>query len=221
MSDTAPGAAAPVHQDRVLGLVRRDHVQRYSTLVVLILMFLVFSLGVDRFLTSQNLLNIAQQISMLTIVGAGLTFGFAAREMDLSVGYTVGMAGVLVPLLLVGGTALPLALLAGLAAGLAVGLINATLVTVIGIPSLIATLAMGSILFGINFLMTGGRAIYGEMRRLAARGVGILIASSDLLEIESVAHRVIPFVRQSPGPDIPAAEFSESTFITAISRAAA
>ena len=63
--------------------------------------------------------------------------------------------------------------------------------------------------------------IYGEMRRLVARGVGILIASSDLLEIESVAHRAIPFVRQSPGPDIPAAEFSESTFITAISRAAA
>ena len=43
--------------------------------IVIDLMFLLFSLTVDRFLTSQNLLNIAQQISMLTIVGAGLTFG--------------------------------------------------------------------------------------------------------------------------------------------------
>lgn len=63
--------------------------------------------------------------------------------------------------------------------------------------------------------------IYAEMRRLAAQGVGIVIASSDLLEIESVAHRVIPFVRQAPGPEIRADAFSESTFITAISGAAA
>lgn len=63
--------------------------------------------------------------------------------------------------------------------------------------------------------------IYAEMRRLAGQGVGIIIASSDLLEIESVAHRVIPFVRQGPGAEIHATDFSESTFITAISGAAA
>ncbi|PZQ95941.1 MAG: ABC transporter permease [Cereibacter sphaeroides] len=162
MSDlTTSGSAS--RPDTVLGFIRRDHVQRYSTLVVLVLMFLIFAVGVDRFLTPQNLLNIAQQISMLTIVGAGLTFGFAAREMDLSVGFTVGLAGVLVPLLLVNGVSLPLALLAGLGAGLVIGAVNAGLVTLIGIPSLIATLATGSILFGINFLMTGGRAIYGGL----------------------------------------------------------
>ena len=149
--------------DKILGPIRRDHLQRYSTLVVLMLMFAVFGLLVDKFLTPQNLLNIAQQISMLTIVGAGLTFGFAAREMDLSVGFSVGLAGVLVPLLLVKGVALPLALLAGLGAGLVVGAVNAGLVTLVGIPSLIATLSTGSILFGVNFLMTGGRAIYGGL----------------------------------------------------------
>ena len=83
--------------------------------------------------------------------------------MDLSVGFAVGLAGVLVPLLLVKGVALPLALLAGLGAGLVVGAVNAGLVTLVGIPSLIATLATGSILFGVNFLMTGGRAIYGGL----------------------------------------------------------
>lgn len=154
--------AVPAAEDRLFG-VRREQVQRYSTLVVLVLMFVVFALTVDRFLTAQNLLNIAQQISMLTIVGCGLTFGFAAREMDLSVGYTVGCAGILVPLLLVGGAPLPLALMAGLGAGVVIGAINAALVTLVGIPSLIATLATGSVIFGINFLMTGGRAIYGGL----------------------------------------------------------
>lgn len=143
--------------------VRSDFIQRYSTLGVLILMFIGFSLFVDRFLTPFNLTNILQQIAILTIVGSGLTIGFAAKEIDLSVGFTVGLSGILVPLLLTSGFSIAVALLAGLAAGVVVGLVNGFLITKVGIPSLIATLAMGSILFGINFLMTGGRAIYGGL----------------------------------------------------------
>ncbi|PKP74764.1 MAG: ABC transporter [Alphaproteobacteria bacterium HGW-Alphaproteobacteria-6] len=63
--------------------------------------------------------------------------------------------------------------------------------------------------------------IYAEMRRLAAAGMGIVIASSDLLEIESVAHRVIPFANQRPGAEIRGGAFSESSFIAAISGTAA
>jgi ribose transport system permease protein len=135
--------------------------QKYSTLVVLVVLFIGFSVATDRFFTSTNLVNILQQISMLTIVAVGLTFGFAAKEMDLSVGYVVGLAGLLCPLLMVAGTPIPLAILAALGAGLAVGLINSALVVGIGVPSLIATLAAGSILWGINFIISGGRAIYG------------------------------------------------------------
>ncbi len=142
---------------------KNDWLLRYSTLIVLAVMFLGFSLFVDRFFTVFNLSNILQQISILGIVGAGLTFGFAAREIDLSVGYTVGLAGILTPLLLVNDYGLFLAFSAAIGAGLLVGLINGLLVTKVGIPSLIATLATGSILFGINFLLTGGRAIYGGL----------------------------------------------------------
>lgn len=151
------------NDDRIFGFIRKGWIQKYSTIVALLVIFLVFSVGVNRFLTPLNLLNIVQQISMLTIVGAGLTFGFAAREMDLSVGYTVGLAGILVPLLLTWGVPLPIAALGGLGAGLVVGAINAGLVTLVGVPSLIATLAVGSIIFGINYMVTGGRAIYGNL----------------------------------------------------------
>lgn len=63
--------------------------------------------------------------------------------------------------------------------------------------------------------------IYAEMRRLAAQGVGILIASSDLIEVAELAHRVIPFVGQKPGPAIEAADFSEARFIQSMSGVAA
>ncbi|WP_448955446.1 ABC transporter permease [Labrys neptuniae] len=138
-------------------------IQKYSTLIVLAVIIAVFSLLSQRFLTLPNLVNILQQISMLTIVAIGLTFGFAAKEIDLSVGYVVGLAGLVVPLLLIAGVWWPLALAAGLGCGIAVGLVNAVLVVNIGVPSLIATLATGSILFGINFLMSGGRAVYGGL----------------------------------------------------------
>ena len=154
-ASAVPGAAPAVRF--------REWMRRYSTLLVLAVLFLGLSLFVDRFMTVFNLTNILQQIAILGIVGIGLTFGFAAREIDLSVGYTVGLAGILTPLLLVHGYPLPLAFAMTLAAGLIVGLVNGLLVTCVGIPSLIATLATGSILFGINFFVTEGRAIYGGL----------------------------------------------------------
>ncbi|MEP3845984.1 MAG: ABC transporter permease [Paracoccaceae bacterium] len=158
-ADTNTGATPQIEAPKIKG----DWMLRYSTLIVLAVMFCGFALFVDRFLTFFNLTNILQQISILGIVGAGLTFGFAAKEIDLSVGYTVGLAGILTPLLLVNGYGIPVAFAAAIGAGLLVGLVNGVLVTKVGIPSLIATLAMGSILFGANFLFTGGRAIYGGL----------------------------------------------------------
>lgn len=63
--------------------------------------------------------------------------------------------------------------------------------------------------------------IYGQIRRFAEAGVAILLASSDLLEIEQVTHRTIPFVDGRPGPAIPASAYSEETFIRAMAAAAA
>lgn len=65
------------------------------------------------------------------------------------------------------------------------------------------------------------REIYHHMRQLAAQGAAILIASSDLGEIAQLCTRAIPFVHGALQPTIPASEFSESRFITAISGATA
>ena len=105
MADTDTNLKAPAETPKLKG----DWVLRYSTLIVLAVIFCGFSLFVDRFLTFFNLTNILQQISILGIVGAGLTFGFAAKEIDLSVGFTVGLAGILTPLMLVNGYGIPVA----------------------------------------------------------------------------------------------------------------
>lgn len=139
--------------------------QKYGTMIVIVVVVVACSLANERFLTISNIMNIFQQISMLTIVASGLTFAFAAREMDLSVGYIVGFAGIVAPLLLVAGWPVWMAIALAFAGGLLIGLINAAVVVAIGVPSLIATLAVGSILFGVNFTISGGRAIYGGLPR--------------------------------------------------------
>lgn len=59
--------------------------------------------------------------------------------------------------------------------------------------------------------------IYAEMRRLAGEGVAILIASSDLIEIETVADRVVPFFDHRARQELERSQFSEAAFIAAMS----
>ncbi|MCF6343171.1 MAG: sugar ABC transporter ATP-binding protein [Devosiaceae bacterium] len=59
--------------------------------------------------------------------------------------------------------------------------------------------------------------IYRKIRALAKQGMGIIIASSDLLEIEHIAQRVVPFVNGFPSKEIFAEDFSEKRFISALS----
>ena len=58
--------------------------------------------------------------------------------------------------------------------------------------------------------------IHRILRGLASSGVGVVVVSSDLLEIEALADRVIPFFRGVPEETIPWRSFSEQTFVAAM-----
>lgn len=137
---------------------------RYGTTSSLVVIFVVLAVLSPQFLSAANLSNILIQISTLVIVAAGVTVVVAAGELDLSVGAVAGLAGVVVTGLLVNVTGnVPLAILAGLGTGAAAGVVNGFLVAVLGVPSIIGTLGMISILTGVNFWYTGGRAVYGGL----------------------------------------------------------
>ncbi|WP_377295246.1 sugar ABC transporter ATP-binding protein [Rhizobium sp. SG2393] len=60
------------------------------------------------------------------------------------------------------------------------------------------------------------REIHAHLRRLAAQGAAVIVASSDLLEIAAVADRVIPFVNGEAAPGLDRPAFSEARFISAM-----
>ena len=63
--------------------------------------------------------------------------------------------------------------------------------------------------------------IYGHIKRLAEQGVAVIVASSDLLEIEQITHRVVPFVSGRPTGEIHVGAYSEARFIAAMAGEAA
>lgn len=96
------------------------------------------------------------------VIAVGMTFVIANKDLDLSVGSTLGVVGVVFSFAYDPNHydlgVIP-AILASLAAGTAIGLINGVLVTLLRVPAFIATLTMLLIGRGIVLGLTGGRSI--------------------------------------------------------------
>lgn len=121
------------------------------------------ALVADGFLTTENLLSIAQQIALLGIVATGMTYVVVVGEIDLSVGSQYGFLAVVLAWLVrdVGvpiGPALPLVIVAGTA----IGALNGFLTTRFALPSFVVTLAMLSVLRGAALLLSGGVPLRGS-----------------------------------------------------------
>ena len=113
------------------------------------------------FMTVQNWLNISQQVSMLLVVAVTMTVVMAMGDFDLSVGAMASLSGIVAAMLFTQGWPVPLALAAAVATGIAGGLLNGTLVSLIGILPFVATLATLTIFSGAAFMVSDGRTIFG------------------------------------------------------------
>lgn len=140
----------------------RTFVARYGTVVGAVLVFAIFALAADNFLTAANLFTIVRQTSYLIVLGIGFTFALMAAELDLSFASVASLAGVVCGGLIHHGYPITLAIPAALVVGAGIGALNGVLVTYVRIPSLIATLATASIATGLAFMATNGVAWVGR-----------------------------------------------------------
>ena len=137
--------------------------RRYGTLIGCAIILLVFWIALPgTFMTARNWLNITEQVSMLTVVAAGMTIVMVMADFDLSVGSMASLSGIVAAVLFTFGYPMWEALGAALLAGLVGGLINGTLVSFVGIMPFVATLATLTIYSGAAFVVSGGRTISGR-----------------------------------------------------------
>jgi ribose transport system permease protein len=135
----------------------------YGLAIVFVLVLVLFGvLRPHTFLTSGNVNNILISQSVTALLALAVMVPLATKQFDLSVGYHVGMAQVLVIGLQVNnGLPWPAAVLAVIAIGVVAGAVNGLLVTVFKIDSFIATMGTGTLLFGVSNWYTGGQQIVG------------------------------------------------------------
>lgn len=146
------------------GLARIGEVRELALLIVLVVIFVFFSIASGYFFSVKNVTNILGQISLPLISAVGLSMLIISGEVDISIGSL--QAVVALPLIVVmngTGSFLP-GLLCALLVGAAVGVINGILVTKLKINSLIATLGMYYALRGLVWLITGKVAIVDTVK---------------------------------------------------------
>ena len=120
-----------------------------------LLLAIVLFIATPYFLTSQNLLNLLDQVAIFTIVAIAATFVLGAGEIDLSIIGVVPLVGAVTAWLMVDGNwPVWLAVFAGLALGLACGMLNGIVISLLSLPSFIVTLATGAVFQGAMFVLT-------------------------------------------------------------------
>ncbi|NOT62596.1 MAG: ribose ABC transporter permease [Acidobacteria bacterium] len=135
--------------------------RQFGTLAGLLVLCLVLWALTPHFLTVSNLLNVAQQTTLVAIVAVGMTFVIITAGIDLSVGSLLAFAGVVMASLLQRGLPLAPALLIGLLTGAAGGVLNGLLITFGRLPPFITTLGMMSMARGAALVFTDGRPVSG------------------------------------------------------------
>lgn len=148
---------------------------RYGMAIVLVGLLIFFSFASEHFLTQQNLTNVLRQVAMLGIASVGMTIVVLTGGIDLSVGSTMALVGVVCAIAMTAlGLDIYTASFMGIGVGALIGLINGIAVTVFAIPALIATLATLTAVRGVSFILTGGIPIFGFPPEFSLIGRGMV-----------------------------------------------
>jgi ribose transport system permease protein len=135
---------------------------RYGVLATFVLMIVVFSIArPDTFPTMDNVKAILSTAAPSLIVAAGLTIPLIMGDFDLSFGSMISLSGATaVALMSVHHTGWLLALVLALLIGVGAGLVNGFIVSYLGGSSFIITLAMGTVLTGLEFAIAKQKTIF-------------------------------------------------------------
>lgn len=159
MTEIAPMPTVDSRRGRSRGESVTMFMGKYGALMVLALLVVVFTSQQPKyFLTYGNMLQIFNQSALTAIIACGLTLVLAANQFDLSVGNVASLSGIAVAAMLIAGVPIAVAIIIAILLGLCFGFVNAFLITRLGVNSLVATLGVGSVAIGVNYLISGGAA---------------------------------------------------------------
>ncbi|QOC26276.1 TetR family transcriptional regulator C-terminal domain-containing protein [Microbacterium hominis] len=132
-----------------------------GVLIALVLLIALFAILNPRFISVGNLQTIVLQIAELGLIALPVAFLIMQANVDLSVGSVATLSAVVGGLTMV-GTGSPVAgIVVGVAVGACAGLVNGTLVSVLGLNSFVVTLGFMSAWSGLALFLTNGKTVSG------------------------------------------------------------
>ncbi|HSU99592.1 MAG TPA: ABC transporter permease [Roseiarcus sp.] len=137
--------------------LRPDDIRKWLPLATLAVLILLVGIAQPRFLQPSTLIELASDTAVLFILATGVTFVIMLGGIDLSIQSMASLASVIVALTIsrLGYGSFLFAIAIGAIAGLLSGIVHVRL----KIPSFIATLAMGGVLFSAALVISKERSI--------------------------------------------------------------
>ena len=141
-----------------LGKVLRSNIREYGMYIALFVIMGIFTITTKGlFLSPRNLSNLLNQVGYIAVLAVGMTLVIVIRHIDLSVGFLAGFLGAVAAILLASyGWPVYVVIPAVLGLGILGGLLTATPVAKLGVPSFVASLAGWLIYRGLLGLVTAG-----------------------------------------------------------------
>ncbi|MGW2768206.1 ABC transporter permease [Streptomyces sp. NPDC001275] len=162
MTATAPkpASAAEAHRSSGTRLVDRVFkVRELAILVVFLALIAVGQAGNSEFLSEQGVKDLLLNATILVLVATGQSLVVITRNVDLSVGSTLGISAFAAGTCLQGGGNPVVAVLLAVLLGTGFGLLNGLLVSLGQVPALVVTLGTLYIIRGIDSVWVGSRQI--------------------------------------------------------------
>ena len=128
-------------------------------LVALAALVAVFASVSRDFYSSYNLVSMVTNMTFLGITAIGFCINLVAGEVDISIGANIALTSCVTAFAYDAGLPIGVCITAGLLVGLALGGLNALVITLFKVNSLIVTLGTMSIAQGIAYTMTHGLSI--------------------------------------------------------------
>ncbi|GHJ42182.1 ABC transporter permease [Streptomyces sp. TS71-3] len=160
LTQRPPAPAAGRERSGATRLVDRVfRMRELAIFVVFLVMIAITQAGNSHFLSEQGVKDLLLNATILVLVATGQALVVISRNVDLSVGSTLGISAFAAGDYLQGGGDSLLALLLAVALGAGCGLLNGALVSLGQVPALVVTLGTLYVIRGVDSIWVGSRQI--------------------------------------------------------------
>lgn len=147
--------------------------------ILLVLLIIAFSILSDNFLTTRNLTNILVQNVHVAVCSCAVMMIMVSGGCDLSIGYQMSVAAVLITKLLSDGTlsSVPVAIILGILLCMLLGTFNGIMSIALKSHTMIVTLGTMAIFQGISYLISNSKTFHNLPESYMFIGQGRLFGS--------------------------------------------